>query len=196
MFATTHLSDHVHDHMTFNTTPATKGLALCLDATLGIKAHRWVPANTHGTPMPAREGRGQPKSTTDDNDSTTRLGHFVEHLHGSGASSSNTYKTGIINRDTAQDSFHKCGWVKQHKCEISDGPCIEKYRLYECKGWHNVRLQLEAEVRSYSQIVQKSGRLWLWERGMHLLPQELAWSAGVSWSRLGSIKGVGCRMAP
>ena len=45
---TTWLQDHTNH----------KGLALCLDATLGIKAHRWVPVNTHGTPMPAREGRG------------------------------------------------------------------------------------------------------------------------------------------
>ena len=42
----------------FKTTPATKGLELCLDATQGIKAHRSVLVNTHGTPMPAREGRG------------------------------------------------------------------------------------------------------------------------------------------
>ena len=36
-----------------------KRLALCLDATLGIKAHRWGPSkDTLGTPMPEREGRG------------------------------------------------------------------------------------------------------------------------------------------
>ena len=37
----------------------------------------------------ARKGKavGRSKSTTDDNDSTTRLKHFVEHLHGSGAGS-------------------------------------------------------------------------------------------------------------
>ena len=40
--------------------------------------------------MPARVAQ----STTDDNDSTTRLKHFVEHSHGSGASSSNTYCSG------------------------------------------------------------------------------------------------------
>ena len=33
-----------------------KGLALC-EATLGIKAHKWVPVNTHGAPMPAMEGQ-------------------------------------------------------------------------------------------------------------------------------------------
>ena len=39
-----------------------KKLALCLDATLGIKAHgREGPGkDNHGTPMPAREGRGWP----------------------------------------------------------------------------------------------------------------------------------------
>ena len=37
---------------------------VCLDATLGVKAHRWVQVNTLGTPMPAREGRGLPKCTT------------------------------------------------------------------------------------------------------------------------------------
>ena len=37
--------------------------------------------------MPAREGRGWPKSTTDDYKPVTRLTHFVRHLHGSGAGS-------------------------------------------------------------------------------------------------------------
>ena len=65
-----------------------KGLALCLDATLGIKAHRWVPVNTRGTPMPQRrKAVGSPEApqttTTRQQDSNT----FVEHLHGCGAGS-------------------------------------------------------------------------------------------------------------
>ena len=56
MFMTTHLSDHVQDHMISQLNH--KGLALCLDATVGIKAHLWVLVNSHGTPMPAREGCG------------------------------------------------------------------------------------------------------------------------------------------
>ena len=59
-----HISPTTSKTHDFKTTPATTGLALCPDATLGIKAHRWVLVNTHGTPMPAREGRGEPNSTT------------------------------------------------------------------------------------------------------------------------------------
>ena len=35
-----------------------KGLAVCLDATLGIKASVGPGKDTHGTPMPEREGHG------------------------------------------------------------------------------------------------------------------------------------------
>ena len=89
-----HLTDCARQHISpttsethdFKTTPATKGLALCcLDATLVIKAHRWVPVNTHGTPMSAREGLGEAQQH---HNSTTRLRHFaghrstfVKHLH-------------------------------------------------------------------------------------------------------------------
>ena len=66
MFTTTPLSDHVQDHMISRQHQPQRV------ATLGIKAHRRVRANTH-----------ERKRTTDDYDSTTRLTHF----HGSGASS-------------------------------------------------------------------------------------------------------------
>ena len=67
---TTSKTTRLHDHIN------QKGLALCLGATLGNKAHRWVLVNTDGTPMPAREGRAQPTSTT-----------RLEHLHDDGTSS-------------------------------------------------------------------------------------------------------------
>ena len=88
MFTTTHLPDHVHDHMTSKKTPATKRLALCLGATLGIKAHRWVPVNTHGT-TDVCKGRlwvAQKHHRRQRLDNKS-LKHFVEHLHGSGAGS-------------------------------------------------------------------------------------------------------------
>ena len=48
-----------------------KRLTLSFDATLGIKAHRWVLVNTHDTPMPAKEGGNSPKSPQDSNTYTT-----------------------------------------------------------------------------------------------------------------------------
>ena len=65
-----------------------KGLALCLDATLGIKAASVGPSQcSRYTDAAKTEGRGWPKGTTDDQrlDKDTHT-----HLHGSGAGSLKT----------------------------------------------------------------------------------------------------------
>ena len=43
-----------------------KGLTVCLNVSLDIKTHRSVPVNTRRAPMSVREGRGESKSSTDD----------------------------------------------------------------------------------------------------------------------------------
>ena len=53
------MEDH-HETLTRPHSNNHKGLALCLDATLGIKAHRWVPARTPTVHRCPREGRGWP----------------------------------------------------------------------------------------------------------------------------------------
>ena len=58
-----------------------------------------------------------------------------------------------------------------------------KHRLYECKGWHNVRLQLEDEIRSCEQIAKHSVMLCLWVGdiasfpGACLVDMEVGWAA-------------------
>ena len=47
---------------TFTTTTTTNGLALCHDVTLDIVTHRWVPVDTHSTPVPERGGCGWPST--------------------------------------------------------------------------------------------------------------------------------------
>ena len=49
---------------TLTTTTTTNGLALCHDVTLDIVTHRWVPVDTHSTPVPERGGCGWPSTNT------------------------------------------------------------------------------------------------------------------------------------
>ena len=48
-----------------------RGLALCFDATLGIKARRSVPVNTHGTPIPRRKAVDSPEEAPQDSNICT-----------------------------------------------------------------------------------------------------------------------------
>ena len=91
---------NVHDHTSlrprprphdFKTAPTTKGWRFALMppwASRHIGGSGQYPRYTD-----ARKGRPWAAQTAPqlDNDSTTRLKHFIEHLHGSGASSSSTY---------------------------------------------------------------------------------------------------------
>ena len=85
MCTTTHLSDHVQDTRLQDYTSNKRGWRFCLDATLGIKAHRWV-SGEHPRYTDARKGR--PWAAQQHHNSTTRL----RHLHDTAARLSNTYR--------------------------------------------------------------------------------------------------------
>ena len=57
-----------------------------------------------------------------------------------------------------QDTMCKYGWVENGECKLREGPGTEKDRLYQCKEWNRMRLQLQPEVRSaQNQLVEGLG---------------------------------------
>ena len=61
-----------------------------------------------------------------------------------------------------QDTMCKCGRVENNECKICVGPGTEKDRLYHCKEWNRMRLQLDTDVRLMEQIAESGSRCWLW----------------------------------
>ena len=86
--------------------------------------------------------------------------------------------------------------VKQNRCTICNGSHSEKHRPYECKGWHNVSLQSEGEVRSCEQQARNSTNEWLWERGGASFPGACLIDREADGSKLGLISATGSRMIP
>ena len=86
--------------------------------------------------------------------------------------------------------------VKQKRCTICNGSHSEKHRPYECKGWHNVSLQSEGEVRSCEQQARNSTNEWLWERGGASFPGACLIDREADGSKLGLISATGSRMIP
>ena len=41
---------------------------------------------------------------------------------------------------------------KKNQCKIFGGRGSEKHRLYVCKGWHSIRLEMESEVEHFEKI--------------------------------------------
>ena len=69
----------------------------------------------------------------------------------------------VTNGAVTQDVMCKYGWVKDNGCRLSGGAGTEKHRVYPCKEWNQLRLELDHEVRLMEQIVKGDSRCLLWE---------------------------------
>ena len=109
---------------TFTTTTTTNGLALCHDVTLDIVTHRWVPVDTHSTPVPERGGCGWPSTNTPHG---VRRSTGTQHHHdvymvaeqGSKCSQDPAYcKQSPVSADSPEqsDQSEQCRDSKPHDC--------------------------------------------------------------------------------
>ena len=125
---------------TFTTTTTTNGLALCHDVTLDIVTHRWVPVDTHSTPVPERGGCGWP-------------------------STNNT--THVVRRSTGQH-HHDVDMVAEQKVRSAarTQPSGQAYSTH-CKqspvSADSIRKQIKRSLPGKPQDhrrVQKAGEMW------------------------------------
>ena len=48
----------------------------------------------------------------------------------------------------------KYGWSQQEKCNNCQSPGIDNHWLHECRGWHNITLNTEDEVKRFAKRAQ------------------------------------------
>ena len=57
---------------------------------------------------------------------------------------------------------------KKCQCKLCGGCGTEKHRLYVCKGWHHISLDMESEVKHIEKIAPDDLWDWLWKKGLAL----------------------------
>ena len=67
-------------------------------------------------------------------------------------------KQWVLDGALTQDTMCKYSWVENDECKLCGGPGTEKHRLYHCKEWNHIRLQLESEVRLRDCVLPCSER--------------------------------------
>ena len=67
----------------------------------------------------------------------------------------------VIDGAVTKDVMCKYGWVKDNGCRLCGGAGTEKHRLYPCKEWNHLRLELDHEVRLMEQLVKDDIRCLL-----------------------------------
>ena len=65
------------------------------------------------------------------------------------------------NQGTLKEAFISLGGSNKTNVRLAMAQGTDEHRLYECIGWHKVRLQSEDEVRCCEQIARTSAKQWL-----------------------------------